>query len=208
MAADVSRLSATEIGEVSEPHIPGRGGSSAMPHKRNPVSSIVILAAQAAAKGHVVTMLDAMAAEYQRPIGLWHAEWHALPQLFGLASGALHEAHTLADGLVVHPARMEENLGMTRGLLATGAVASVLAEAFGRRRAHELVEDAANQVRATGRSFADIITEEVSTPQRVRAKVQAALDIGPAIDAAAAVVDRAVGEAEAVRAQLRKGRKA
>ncbi|MBM3525947.1 MAG: adenylosuccinate lyase family protein, partial [Alphaproteobacteria bacterium] len=208
MAADVSRLSATEVGEVSEPYIPGRGGSSAMPHKRNPVSSIVILAAQAAAKGHVVTMLDAMAAEHQRPVGLWHAEWHALPQLFGLLSGALREARSLADALVVHPDRMEQNLGATCGLLAAGAVASVLAEAFGRRRAHELVEDAADQVRATGRSFADIISEEVSTPQRVRAKVQAALDITPAVDAAAAVVERAVAEAKTVRAQLKKRRKA
>lgn len=207
MAADVSRLSMTEIGEVTEPHIPGRGGSSAMPHKRNPVSSIVILAAQAAAKGHVVTLLDAMAAEFQRPVGLWHGEWHALPQLFGLASGALHEASILADGLVVHPERMEANLGATRGLLAAGAVASVLAEAFGRRGAHELVEDAANLVRATGRSFAEIIGEEVRKPEKVRAKLQAALDVVPAIDAAAAVVDRAIAEADTVRRGLKKRRK-
>jgi 3-carboxy-cis,cis-muconate cycloisomerase len=178
-----------------------------MPHKRNPVSSIVILAAHTGAKGHVITLLDAMAAEFQRPVGLWHGEWHALPQLFGLASGALREARTLAEGLEVHPERMEQNLGATRGLLAAGAVASVLAEAFGRRRAHELVEDAANLVRETGRSFADIITEEVGTPVKVRAKVQAALDITPAIDAAAAVVDRAISEAETVRRRLKKGRK-
>jgi 3-carboxy-cis,cis-muconate cycloisomerase len=178
-----------------------------MPHKRNPVSSIVILAGHAAAKGHVTTLLDAMAAEFQRPVGLWHGEWHVLPQLFGLVSGALREARTLAEGLVVHPDRMEQNLGATRGLLAAGAVASVLAEAFGRRGAHELVEDAANRVRATGRSFAEIITEEVRKPEKVRAKLQAALDVEPAIDAAAAVVDRAIAEAEAVRRRLRKGRK-
>ena len=207
MAADVSRLSMTEIGEVSEAHIPGRGGSSAMPHKRNPVSSIVILAAHAGAKGHVTTLLDAMAAEFQRPVGLWHGEWHALPQLFGLASGALREARTLAEGLVVHPDRMEQNLGATHGLLAAGAVASDLAEAFGRRGAHELVEDAANLVRETGRSFAEIITEEVRKPEKVRAKLQAALDVEPAIDAAAAVVDRAIAEAETVRRRLKKGRK-
>lgn len=207
MAADVSRLSMTEIGEVSEAHVPGRGGSSAMPHKRNPVSSIVILAAHAGAKGHVTTLLDAMAAEFQRPVGLWHGEWHALPQLFGLASGALREARTLAEGLVVHPERMEHNLGATRGLLAAGAVATVLAEAFGRRGAHELVEDAANRVRDTGRSFADIITEEVRKPEKVRAKLEAALDILPAIDAAAATADRAIAEAETVRRRLKKGRK-
>ena len=207
IAADVSRLSMTEIGEVSEAHIPGRGGSSAMPHKRNPVSSIVILAAHTAAKGHAVTLLDAMAAEFQRPVGLWHGEWHALPQLFGLASGALREARVLAEGLVVHADRMAENLGATRGLLAAGAVASVLAEAFGRRGAHELVEDAANRVRETGRSFAEIIGEEVRKPEKVRAKLQAALDVGPAIEAAAAVVDRSIAEAAAVRRRLKKGRK-
>ena len=101
MAADVAQLASTEVGEVAEPHVHGRGGSSAMPHKRNPVSSIVILAAHAAAKGHVVTLLDAMAAAGQRPVGIWHAEWHALPALFGLASGALREARSLAEGLVV-----------------------------------------------------------------------------------------------------------
>jgi len=207
MAADVARLSMTEIGEVAEAHIPGRGGSSAMPHKRNPVSSIVILAAHTAAKAHVVTLLDAIAAEFQRPVGLWHGEWHALPQLFGLASGALREARVLAEGLVVDAKRMEENLGATRGLLAAGAVASVLAEAFGRRGAHELVEDAANRVRETGRTFADIITEEVRKPEKVGAKLKAALDVEPAIDAAAAVVDRAVAEADAVRRRLKKGRK-
>jgi len=207
MAADVSRLSMTEIGEVSEAHIPGRGGSSAMPHKRNPVSSIVILAAHTGAKGHVTTLLDALAAEFQRPVGLWHGEWHALPQLFGLVSGALREARTVAEGLLVHADRMEQNLGATRGLLAAGAVATVLAEAFGRRGAHELVEDAANRVRETGRSFAEIITEEVRKPETVRAKLEAALDITPAIDAAAAVVDRAIAEAETVRRRLKKGRK-
>src|SRR5258708_38244715 len=82
MAADVAQLASTEIGEVFEPHVPGRGGSSAMPHKRNPVSATVILAAHAAAKGHLVTLLDAMAAAGERPVRLRHAEWHAVPGLF------------------------------------------------------------------------------------------------------------------------------
>ena len=112
-----SHLASTEVGEVAEPHAPGRGGSSAMPHKRNPVSATVILAAHAAASGHVATLLAAMAAADQRPAGVWHAEWHALPQLFGLASGALREARRLAEGLVVDTARMRANLDLTRGLL-------------------------------------------------------------------------------------------
>src|SRR5215203_965530 len=84
MATDVAHLASTEVGEAAEPHMPGRGGSSAMPHKRNPVSSTIILAAHAAAKGHVVTLLDALAVADERSAGLWHAEWHALPQLLVL----------------------------------------------------------------------------------------------------------------------------
>ena len=79
MATDVAHLASTEVGEVAEPHQPGRGGSSAMPHKRNPVSATVILAAQGAAKGFLTTLLDAMAAAHERPAGVWHAEWHVLP---------------------------------------------------------------------------------------------------------------------------------
>ncbi len=79
MATDVAHLASTEVGEVAEPYVPGRGGSSAMPHKRNPVSSTVILAAHAAAPGLAATLLGAMAAAHERPAGLWHAEWHALP---------------------------------------------------------------------------------------------------------------------------------
>src|SRR5438270_10336015 len=115
MATDVVHLVSTEVGEVAEPHVPGRGGSSAMPHKRNPVSSTVIIAAHGAAKAHVMTLIDAMAVSHERSPGLWHAEWHALPQLFGLASGALREAATMAEGLIVGAGRMRRNLDVTQG---------------------------------------------------------------------------------------------
>src|SRR5918993_3896849 len=126
------------------------GGSSAMPHKRNPVSSTVILAAQAAAKGHLVTLFDAMAAAHERSAGLWHGEWHALPALFGLASGELHEARSLAEGLAVDPDRMRANLDLTRGLLFADAAAARLAPQIGREEAHRLVERAAGEGRRTG----------------------------------------------------------
>ena len=117
MATDVAHLASTEVGELAEPFVPGRGGSSAMPHKRNPVSATVILSAHMAAKAHVATLLDAMAAAHERPAGAWHAEWHALPYLFGLASGSLQEARGLSDGLVVKAERMRRNIDATAGLL-------------------------------------------------------------------------------------------
>jgi 3-carboxy-cis,cis-muconate cycloisomerase len=193
MAGDVAHLASTEVGEVSEPHVPGRGGSSAMPHKRNPVGATVILAAHAASKGHVTTLLDAMAAAHERPAGAWHAEWLALPQLFGLASGALREAHTLSEGLQVHSARMRENLDATRGLLFADAAAARLAPHLGREAAHALVERAAETVRDTGRDLRSVLESD----DEVRAKapgvsVAEAFDLAPSIAAAARWVDRAV----------------
>jgi len=208
MAEDVARLASTEVGEVAEPHEPGRGGSTALPHKRNPVSATVIRAAHGAATGHVVTLLDSMAAEYQRPAGAWHAEWHALPQLFGLASGALREARHLAGGLTVDATRMRRNLEMTGGLLMAGEAAAALAPMLGRAEAHQLVEDAASEARRSATPLRNIMLAAPALPHRARQAVDKALDIGPSIDAAAAVVAPVVAEARAVRARLRnRGRK-
>lgn len=190
MATDVVHLASTEVGEVSEPHASGRGGSSAMPHKRNPVSSTVILAAHAAAGGHLVTLTNAMAAAGQRPAGAWHAEWHALPQLFGLASGALREARRLAEGLVVDKTRMRANLDLTNGLLFAGAVAARLAAKLGRDAAHHVVEKAADRVRATGTPLEQVLAREPAIPERLKGTLASAFDPEPAIDAASAATDR------------------
>ena len=193
MATDVAHLASTEVGEVSEPYMPGRGGSSAMPHKRNPVSSTIILAAHAAAKGHVTTLLDGMAAAHERPVGLWHGEWHALPPLFGLASGALREARILAEGLDVHPDRMRTNLDATHGLLFADAVAARLASHLGREKAHHLVEQAAGEVLASGRNLKVVLQRLSPVP------LDDAFDLGPSIAAAGPWVDRALVEARRVR---------
>ena len=199
MATDVASLASTEMGEVAEPYVQGRGGSSAMPHKRNPVSSTVILAAHAAAPGHVVTLLTAMAGAHERPAGLWHAEWHALPMLFGLASGALHEARALAEGLVVDAARMLDNLGITRGLLFADAAASRLGATLGREAAHTLVEHAATEVRRTGDTLQDVLARNAAA---ANIDLSAAFDLGPAVAAAAQWVDRALADASRVRDHL------
>jgi 3-carboxy-cis,cis-muconate cycloisomerase len=193
MATDVAHLTSTEVGEVAEPHVPGRGGSSAMPHKRNPVSSTVILAAQAAAKGHLVTLFDAMAAAHERSAGLWHGEWHALPALFGLASGALQESRSLAEGLAVDPDRMRANLDLTRGLLFADAAAARLTPQIGREEAHRLVERAAGEVRRTGEELQAVLTRLAPIP------LEDAFDLRPAIQASGVWVDRALAEAASIR---------
>jgi 3-carboxy-cis,cis-muconate cycloisomerase len=196
MATDVAHLVSTEVGEAAEPYVAGRGGSSAMPHKRNPVSCTVILAAHAAAKGPVGTLLDAMAAAHERPAGLWHAEWHALPTLFGLASGALREARVLAEGLEVHPDRMRANLDATRGLLFADAAAGRLAASLRREEAHRLVESAADAVRSSGRSLPELLRGMTDV------SVDEAFDLAPSVLAAALWTDRALAASRPVRDRL------
>lgn len=200
MATDVAFLSATEVGEVAEPHSGGRGGSSSMPHKRNPVSSTVILAAHMAAPGLVGTLLAAMAAGQQRPVGAWQAEWHALPQLFGLASGALREARRLAEGLVVDKERMRANLDLTRGLIFADAASTALAARLGRGAAQELVAEAADTVRGKGID----LREALAAAGADKALLAAAFDLTPSIEAGARIADRAVKEAQAAKRMLKK----
>lgn len=201
MATDVAHLASTEVGEVAEPHMPGRGGSSAMPHKRNPVGATVILAAHAAAKGHAATLFEAMAAAHERPAGLWHAEWSALPSLFGLVSGALREARTLAEGLVVDTDRMRANIDLTHGLLFADAAAGRLGAKLGREKAHHLVEQAAAEVRQTGASLADVLGRN-QTAHDTNIDLAEAFDLAPGVAAAARWVDPALVHASTIRARL------
>jgi 3-carboxy-cis,cis-muconate cycloisomerase len=198
MAGDIVHLMSTEVGEVAEPHVPGRGGSSAMPHKRNPVASTVIIAAHAAAKGHVATLIDVMAVSHERPPGLWHAEWLALPQLFGLASGALREAAAMAEGLSIDAERMRKNLDMTQGLLFSDAAASALAARYGRGEAHHLIEAAAGKARDEGKHLRDIL---LADPKLKDAKdaIERAFDLAPFVDAAALWTDRALAHIQTLK---------
>jgi 3-carboxy-cis,cis-muconate cycloisomerase len=197
-AVDIAHLASTEVSEVAEPHVPGRGGSSAMPHKRNPVSATVILAAHAAAQPFGTQLLGAMAATHERPFGTWHAEWNALPQLFGLAAGALVEGRRLAEGLEVDPTRMQANLDTTRGLLFADAVSASLARSLGRQAAHDLIEAAADRVRQTGQSLREVLWENADLSPGDQQAIDAAFDLGPALAAAARFVDRAAAQAEEV----------
>jgi 3-carboxy-cis,cis-muconate cycloisomerase len=145
IARDVSLLMQTEVAEVFEPHAQGRGASSTMPHKRNPVASAVILAAAARTPGLVATLLSAMVQEHERGLGGWHAEWETLPEIFRLTAVALTRSLEIAEGLKVDPERMRENLNATRGLVLSEAVAIALAKQTGRAQAHALLEEASRR---------------------------------------------------------------
>ncbi len=207
MAGDVVHLSSTEVGEVCEPFIAGRGGSSAMPHKRNPVAATVIIAAFHAAQGLNQTMQGALAASHERPAGSWHGEWHVLPQLLGLVAGALQEAKRIAEGLEVDAARMRANLDLTGGLIYADSVASALAADLGAGKAHHLIEQAAGNVRQTGRSLLDVISEWPEMPESFKGdRLKSLFDPMPAVQAAALIVPAARAQAMQVMASLsRKG---
>jgi 3-carboxy-cis,cis-muconate cycloisomerase len=139
IAFDVMLMAATEFGEASEPFSAGRGSSSTMPQKRNPISCELILAAAKALRQEAGLVLDSLVADFERATGPWHVEWIAVPQAFGYAAGALHQARFMLGGLIVDAARMGRNLGMTHGLIVAEAVMMGLAPQIGRNEAHDLV---------------------------------------------------------------------
>ena len=121
----------TEVGEVYEPFAPGRGSSSTMPQKRNPISSCYIHAAISVVRQHTAALLDAMVADHERSTGPWEIEWIVLPEAFCLLSGALKQARFVLSGLEVDAQRMREVLEMTNGLIVSGP-ASVVYQSSGR----------------------------------------------------------------------------
>lgn len=139
IAFDVMLMMATEFGEAFEPFVHGRGASSTMPQKRNPISSELILAAAKIVRQQAGLMLDAMVTDFERATGPWHAEWAAIPQAFLAASSALHQSKFMLGGLTVDAARMRRNLDITSGLIVAEAVMMGLAPQMGRQVAHDVV---------------------------------------------------------------------
>jgi len=167
MARDVSLLMQSEVAEAFEPGAPGRGGSSSMPHKRNPVASAVALAAAIRVPGLVATMLSAMVQEHERGLGGWQAEWETLPEIFRLTAGALGHMTEVASGLQVDPARMAENLGATHGAIHAPAVSLALASSLGRTGAHEIVERASRRAALERRPLRQILSEDPEVKSRL-----------------------------------------
>jgi len=195
IAFDVILMASTEVAEVSEPFVQGRGASSTMPQKRNPISSELILACAKAVRQHAGLMLDAMVQDYERATGPWHAEWIALPEAFILTGGALHQAKFILDGLIVDEARMRRNLDMTNGLIVAEAVMMGLAPHLGRNEAHDLVYDACRVVAEKGGRLADVLAAMPDVARHLKLPALERLtDPANYLGAAQQMVDRVVGD--------------
>lgn len=166
IATDVMLMASSEFGEVAEPFVPGRGASSTMPQKRNPISSELMLAAAKAVRQHVATMLDGMIHDFERATGPWHLEWVSLPESFLLTAASLANAKFMLSGLVVHEDRMRSNLGLTQGLIVAEAVMMAAAPNMGRQKAHDVVYEACRKAIEGGDQLADILA---ATPEIVDA---------------------------------------
>ncbi|MEP7276043.1 MAG: 3-carboxy-cis,cis-muconate cycloisomerase [Betaproteobacteria bacterium] len=160
LARDVALLAQTEVAEAFEPAAPGRGGSSTLPHKRNPVGAAIALAAAVRVPNLVATMLAAAVQEHERGLGNWPAEWDTLPEICLLAAGALDAVTAVVTGLHVDREKMRANLDASRGQIFAEAVQMAVAPALGRDAAHELVGALCRRAAADGRHLRDVVREE------------------------------------------------
>ncbi|MFI6876873.1 3-carboxy-cis,cis-muconate cycloisomerase [Streptomyces sp. NPDC050400] len=186
VAVDVLTLSRTEIGELAEGT---GGGSSAMPHKANPVRATLVAAAARRAPGLAATLYGSTAAEDERPAGAWHAEWATLQELLRVVGGAARDVAELVPALVVRGDVMREHLGLTGGAIVSERLSAELAGLLGRGRAKALLAAAAGRARAEGRPLGAVLAEE---PDLADVDVAALMEPARYVGAAGALVDRAL----------------
>ncbi|MDQ0407562.1 3-carboxy-cis,cis-muconate cycloisomerase [Streptomyces sp. NPDC000349] len=186
IAADVLTLSRTEIGEVAEG---GGGGSSAMPHKANPVRSTLIAAAARRAPQLAAVLYGSLTAEDERPAGAWHAEWEPLRDLLRLAGGAARDAAELAEGLRVRPDVMRAHLGLTHGLIVSERLAAELTPVLGRSRARALLTELAARTYTEDRTLDELLAE---VPELRGLELDALTDPVRYTGSAGALTDRAL----------------
>ncbi|KMM86598.1 3-carboxy-cis,cis-muconate cycloisomerase [Pseudomonas taetrolens] len=192
---DISLLMQTEAAEVFEPAAPGKGGSSTMPHKRNPVGSAVLISAATRVPGLLSVLFSAMPQEHERSLGLWHAEWETLPEICCLVSGALAQALNIAEGLEVDVERMARNLDLTHGLVLAEAVSIVLAQRVGRETAHHLLEQCCKRAVSEQRHLRAVLGDEPGvTAHLSAAELDCLLDPAHYLGQATTWVERAVAE--------------
>ncbi len=196
IARDISLHGQTEIAELAEPVFEGRGGSSTMPQKRNPVTCAVVLSAAARIPGLVNTLLSAMLQEEQRGLGGWHAEWETLPDIICLSGGALHHLAEMLPGLEVDTQRMRHNLELTNGLIFAEAVTMALGDRMGKMPAHLLVEAACKKTREQKRQLKDILREESGLRGHLTpADLESLFDVRNYLGSAEELIRRVVAEA-------------
>jgi 3-carboxy-cis,cis-muconate cycloisomerase len=191
IAMDVKLLMQTEVGEVFEPFAPGRGSSSTMPQKRNPISCLYIHANISVARQHAAALMDAMVADHERSTGPWEIEWVSVPEIFCLMSGALKQTKFVLQGLEVDADRMRANMDMTNGLVMSEAVMMGLGTYLGREYAHDLVYDLCRQALKENRPLIDILEAHPEINQHVdRAQLEYLCNPVHHVGQAGVMVDR------------------
>ncbi len=196
LATDVILLAQTEVGEVAEPYVAGRGASSTMPQKRNPIASEYILAATRTVQALVPVMLGAMAQDHERATGPWQSEALVIPQAFVLTHGALLHARSIAEGMVVDATRMRNNLDLTHGLIVAEAVMMGLAPHLGRGEAHHVVKHACDIALAERLPLADALVRDPAVSSRLdRAAIERMTDPAAYLGSADAFVHRVLAAA-------------
>ena len=191
IALDIMIMASTEFAEVYEPFVKGRGASSTMPQKRNPISSELMLAASKAVRQHAGLMLDAAIQDFERATGPWHAEWIAIPESFVLTAGALHQAKFALGGLIVDTTQMAKNLDISRGLIVAEAVMMGLAPQLGRQEAHDLVYDACRRANEQHITLAEALLADPQVTDRIdRATIARLTSPGNYLGLAPDMVDR------------------
>jgi 3-carboxy-cis,cis-muconate cycloisomerase len=196
MATDVVLLMQTEVAEVFEPHAPGRGASSTMPQKRNPIACEYVLACTRGVHALVPVMFTAMAGDHERSTGPWQSEDLALPNIFIYASAVFAQSRAIASGMTVDTARMRRNLNLTGGLIMSEAVATALSATLGKSEAHHIVETACARAINKNQRLIDVLAEDAAVNTHFdRIQLEAMLDPGAYTGECGAVVDRVLARA-------------
>jgi 3-carboxy-cis,cis-muconate cycloisomerase len=187
IARDIALLMQTEVAEVYEPSAPGKGGSSTLPHKRNPVQTTAIIACALRTPGLVATMLHAGLQEHERGVGGWHAEWDTMRELLSLTGAASLHMQTLLAGLEVDTARMRQNLELTNGLIMAERVTFALAPSLGKARAKAFMESACREATAHKRHLKDVLR---TAPEAAALDLNALFDPATYLGASDVFIDR------------------
>jgi 3-carboxy-cis,cis-muconate cycloisomerase len=202
IAGDVALLAQTEVSEAAEGAAPGKGGSSAMPQKHNPVDATNAIASARLAVGEVPVILSAMAQEHERAAGGWQAEWAAVPNLFRYTASAVERVHEAVGGLQVDPARMSTNLDLTKGMIMAESLAMALARHVGRPEAQHMVKALSDRAVRSGMHLRQAALEEAHVQSILSPEeIDRALEPGAYLGSTDVFIDRALASYRAVQAK-------